>query len=107
MKYRIACFIGLWVSADEDSALLPIIWNALTHLLGDRGEGSDIAVRLAAATAIKQSVDVRQKTAIASTERVTDIQQLWELDIAYFEPYLSQIMSNMYVPVLSGYTNPD
>ncbi|GHJ86997.1 hypothetical protein NliqN6_3399 [Naganishia liquefaciens] len=88
MKYRIACFIGLWVSADEDSALLPIIWNALTHLLGDRGEGSDIAVRLAAATAIKQSVD------------------LWELDIAYFEPYLSQIMSNMLQLVSEAETLP-
>ncbi|KAJ9092442.1 hypothetical protein QFC21_006824 [Naganishia friedmannii] len=77
LKYRMAWFIGQWVSADEDSALLPVIWNALTHLLSYRGEGSDIAVRLSAALAIKQSVD------------------LWELDIAYFEPYLAQIMSNM------------
>lgn len=95
MKYRIACFIGQWVSADEDSALLPIIWNALTHLLSDRGEGSDIAVRLAAATAIKQSVDVRNNVLSASVTKLTRRQQLWELDIAYFEPYLSQIMSNM------------
>jgi hypothetical protein len=59
LKFRMAWFIGQWVSADEDSALLPIIWNALTHLLSDRSEGSDVAVRLSAATAIKQSVDVR------------------------------------------------
>lgn len=72
MKYRIACFIGLWVSADEDSALLPIIWNALTHLLADRGEGSDIAVRLAAATAIKQSVDVRRMKLVAIEKRLTN-----------------------------------
>ncbi|KAI5451703.1 hypothetical protein NCC49_001352 [Naganishia albida] len=77
LKYRMAWFIGQWVSADEDSALLPIVWNGLTHLLSDRGEGSDIAVRLSAAQAIKQSVD------------------LWELNTAYFEPHLSQIMSNM------------
>lgn len=56
-----AWFIGQWVSADEDSALLPAIWNGLTHLLSYRGEGSDIAVRLSAALAIKQSVDVRIK----------------------------------------------
>lgn len=61
LKYRMAWFIGQWVSADEDSALLPIVWNGLTHLLSDRGEGSDIAVRLSAAQAIKQSVDVRPR----------------------------------------------
>ena len=61
LKRRLAWLIGEWISAEEDSARLDIVWQILIHLLSERGESSDRAVNLAAATAIKEGVDVRPK----------------------------------------------
>jgi hypothetical protein len=36
----------------------PIIWEVLVHLLSDRGPGTDAVVRLTAAVALKECVDV-------------------------------------------------
>lgn len=36
----------------------PIIWEILVHLLQDRGPGSDTVVRLTAANALRECVDV-------------------------------------------------
>ena len=36
----------------------PVIWEILVHLLQDRGPGSDTVVRLTAASALRECVDV-------------------------------------------------
>ncbi|WVQ94582.1 hypothetical protein IAU59_001662 [Kwoniella sp. CBS 9459] len=74
---RVAWLIGEWVSADEECAKLPVVWQMLLHLLSERGESSDKAVQLTAAIAIKESVD------------------LWELPIDYFIPYLEQTVQEL------------
>ncbi|OCF32339.1 hypothetical protein I316_06007 [Kwoniella heveanensis BCC8398] len=77
VKRRVAWLIGEWVSADEECAKLPLVWQMLLHLLSKRGESSDKAVQLTAAIAIKESVD------------------LWELPIDYFIPYLEQTVQEL------------
>ncbi|ODO04862.1 hypothetical protein I350_05472 [Cryptococcus amylolentus CBS 6273] len=72
VKRRVAWLIGEWVTADEDSAKLPVIWQMLMYLLSERGSSSDKAVNLTSAIAVKECVD------------------LWELPIDYFLPYLEQ-----------------
>jgi hypothetical protein len=37
----------------------PNIWELLIHLLRDRGPGTDSVVRLTAATALRECIDVR------------------------------------------------
>lgn len=37
----------------------PNVWDILLHLLRDRGPGTDSVVRLTAATALRECVDVR------------------------------------------------
>jgi len=37
----------------------PNIWELLIHLLRDRGPGTDFVVRLTAATALRECIDVR------------------------------------------------
>jgi hypothetical protein len=59
LKRRLAWLIGEWVSSDEECAKLPLVWQILVHLLAERGESSDMAVRLTAAIAFKNCVDVR------------------------------------------------
>lgn len=58
LKRRLAWLIGEWVGSDEECAKLPLVWQILVHLLGERGESSDMAVRLTAALALKECVDV-------------------------------------------------
>lgn len=77
LKYRLAWFLGQWVSSDEDSARLSGVWEILLHLLAGRGDSSDIAVNISAALAIKECVD------------------LWELPLSYFEAYIGQIVEQM------------
>ncbi|OCF78224.1 hypothetical protein I204_00161 [Kwoniella mangroviensis CBS 8886] len=76
-KRRVAWLIGEWVSADEDAAKLPIVWQMLLHLLSERSEATDKAVQLSATIAIKECVD------------------LWELPIDYFIPYLQQTVEEL------------
>ena len=59
LKRRLAWLIGQWVQSEEEVAQLDVIWQILVHLLSERGQYSDRAVSLAAAQAIKESVDVR------------------------------------------------
>ena len=59
LKRRLAWLIGEWVSSDEECAKIPLVWQILVHLLAERGESSDMAVRLTAAIAFKNCVDVR------------------------------------------------
>lgn len=59
LKRRLAWLVGEWVSSDEECAKLPLVWQILVHLLSERGESSDMAVRLTAAIAFKNCVDVR------------------------------------------------
>lgn len=77
LKYRLAWFIGQWVSSDEESAKLEGVWETLLRLLAGRGQGTDIAVNISAALAIKECVD------------------LWEMPITYFEKYIGQIAEQM------------
>lgn len=58
LKRRLAWLIGQWVTSDEESAKLDIVWQILTHLLADRSESTDRAVQLSAAVATKECVDV-------------------------------------------------
>lgn len=58
LKRRLAWLIGEWVSSDEECAKLPMVWQILVHLLGEWGPSSDMAVRLTAAIAFKNCVDV-------------------------------------------------
>ena len=40
----------------------PVIWEILVHLLQDRSSGSDAVVRLTAANAVRECVDVSKPT---------------------------------------------
>ncbi|WVN87256.1 uncharacterized protein L203_102433 [Cryptococcus depauperatus CBS 7841] len=75
VKRRVAWFIGEWVSGDEESAKLPVVWQMLLYLLSERGDSSDKAVNITAAVAIKECID------------------LWELPIDYFLPFVGQIIT--------------
>ncbi|KIR32027.1 hypothetical protein I352_05656 [Cryptococcus deuterogattii MMRL2647] len=77
IKRRVAWLIGEWMSGDEESAKLHIVWQLLLHLLSERGDASDRAVNLSAAVAIKECVD------------------LWELPIDYFLPFLEQTVREL------------
>ena len=58
IKRRIAWLIGKWVSESCISANNPEIWKILVHLLQDKGPGTDAVVRLTAAAAFRECVDV-------------------------------------------------
>jgi hypothetical protein len=58
IKRRIAWLIGKWIGDMNSTPNNPRIWEVLVHLLADRGPGTDAVVRLAAAEAIRQCVDV-------------------------------------------------
>jgi hypothetical protein len=58
LKRRLAWLIGSWVTAEEESAKFPIVWQILVHLLSERGESTDRAVQLSTAVAVKECVDV-------------------------------------------------
>jgi hypothetical protein len=58
IKRRIAWLIGKWISSECASPNNPKVWEVLVYLLHDRGDGSDAVVRLTAAAAIKECVDV-------------------------------------------------
>jgi len=58
IKRRIAWLIAKWVSEDCASPDNPLIWDVLVHLLGDRSPSTDTVVRLTAATALKDCIDV-------------------------------------------------
>lgn len=58
IKRRIAWLIGKWLSSDCSTPNNPKVWEILTYLLQDRSPGSDSVVRLTAAVAIKECVDV-------------------------------------------------
>jgi len=58
LKRRLAWLIGQWVTSEEEAAKLPMIWQILVHLTSERGEASDMAVRLSSTIAIKECVDV-------------------------------------------------
>ncbi|WVQ77454.1 hypothetical protein IAR50_007140 [Cryptococcus sp. DSM 104548] len=77
VKRRVAWLIGEWVTAEEDSAKLPVVWQMLMYLLSERSSSSDKAVNLTSAIAVKECVD------------------LWELPIDYFLPYLEQTVHEL------------
>lgn len=58
LKRRLAWLIGQWVSAEEECVKIPLMWQILLHLLEERSESSDMAVRLSAAVTLKECVDV-------------------------------------------------
>jgi len=59
VKRRIAWLIGKWISDMCSPADSSTIWEVLVHLLRDRGHGTDAVVRLTAAVALKECIDVR------------------------------------------------
>lgn len=58
IKRRIAWLIGQWISSGCSPANNARIWDVLIHLLQDRGSGTDAVVRLTAAVALRECVDV-------------------------------------------------
>lgn len=64
VKRRLAWLIGQWVSAEEEAAKLPVVWQILVHLVAERGASSDMAVNLSAALAIKDCVDVSSPSSL-------------------------------------------
>ena len=59
MKRRIAWLLGKLVADECLMANNTVLWQVLVHLLQDQGPGSDAVVRLTAAIAIRECVDVR------------------------------------------------
>jgi hypothetical protein len=58
IKRRIAWLLGKLVSEQCCAPNNPRVWETLVHLLRDRGSGSDAVVRLTAATALRECVNV-------------------------------------------------
>jgi len=58
IKRRIAWMLGKLVSEQCIAPNNPKVWETLVHLLRDRGVGSDAVVRLTAATALRECVNV-------------------------------------------------
>jgi hypothetical protein len=58
MKRRIAWTIGKWFHEECAPATSEKVWVVLLHLLQDQGSGSDFVVRLTAAAALKECIDV-------------------------------------------------
>jgi hypothetical protein len=57
--------MGQWIGNDCSPANNPRVWDVLIHLLQDRGPGTDAVVRLTAAVALRECVDVRHIPAVA------------------------------------------
>jgi hypothetical protein len=51
--------MGQWISNGCSPANNPRVWDVLVYLLQDRGPGTDAVVRLTAAVALRECVDVR------------------------------------------------
>lgn len=58
IKRRIAWLVGKWMASDCASPNDPKVWELLVWLLKDRGPGTDAVVRLTAAVALKECLDV-------------------------------------------------
>ena len=58
IKRRIAWLVGKWIASDCASPNNPHVWDLLVWLLKDRGQGTDAVVRLTAAVALKEAIDV-------------------------------------------------
>jgi hypothetical protein len=68
----VAWVIGKWVAESCSSPNNPVIWDILVNLLQTRGDGTDDVVRLTAAMALKDCVNVID----------------FDFDASSFEPYL-------------------
>ncbi len=62
IKRRIAWLIGKWISSECSTPNNPRVWEVLVYLLQDRGSGTDAVVRLTAAVALQECVDVCSQT---------------------------------------------
>ncbi|WWC59902.1 uncharacterized protein I303_102464 [Kwoniella dejecticola CBS 10117] len=58
--------------ADEEAAKLPIVWQMLIHLLSERSDATDKAVQLSASIAIKESVDLTDRTKLLGEAATLD-----------------------------------
>ena len=58
IKRRIAWLVGKWVGSDSASPNDPNIWKLLVGLLQTQGPATDEVVRLTAAVALKECLDV-------------------------------------------------
>ncbi|KAK7695434.1 hypothetical protein QCA50_000070 [Cerrena zonata] len=77
LKRRIGWLLGQWIGHESSKPNNPRLWEILTHLLQDRGPGTDIVVRITAATAIRECVDTLA----------------FELDV--FRPFISTIVTEL------------
>lgn len=67
---EVTLFFDRLVDADDELASSSLPWQPLLYLVADRGPSSDAGVRLTAAVALRQCMD------------------LWELDPIVFTPYV-------------------
>ena len=58
IKRRIAWLVGKWIGSESTSPNDARVWELLVWLLQDRGPGTDAVVRLTAAVALKDCLDV-------------------------------------------------
>jgi hypothetical protein len=58
LKRRMAWLLGKWMAEDCAEPNNPLVWQILVHLVGARGNGTDPVVRLTAAVALREGVDV-------------------------------------------------
>lgn len=95
MKRRIAWLIGKWVSEDCASPANPLIWDVLVHLLKDRGPSTDTVVRLTAATALKDCMDVRIWSTCAKAPTDIPFNQTVHFAVDHFLPHLPTTISEL------------
>jgi len=58
VKRRIAWIVGKWHVNQIQGSSKTQVWEVLRHLIKDRGASSDPVVRLSAAEALRECVDV-------------------------------------------------
>lgn len=96
IKRRIAWLIGKWISSSCSSPNNPRLWEILAFLLQDRGPGTDAVVRLTAAIAIRECVDVGRRPLGASLYSADHNRlQTLDFDLAVFIPYIPGIVSQL------------
>ena len=93
--------MGQWISNGCSPANNPRVWDVLVYLLQDRGPGTDAVVRLTAAVALRECVDVRldprwSKNLLTKYRRSLTCQSV-EFDANVFAPYVAPAVNELVV----------
>jgi hypothetical protein len=98
VKRRIAWLMGQWIGNGCSPANNPRVWDVLVHLLQDRGAGTDAVVRLTAAVALRECVDVCYVQFTAKfilTTPCSRTHQTVEFDANVFAPYIAPTVTEL------------